>query len=547
MLWLAIHLPLLPLEVIRQSPDHTDKVIAVTDTCSHTGHSSYKPSSNRKTAVLLANRQAMARGIEPGISESTALALCNETILVPRHFDSELALLQSLAETAYSFSSQVMLYTSLNLQHSLLLEISGSLRLFNGLDNLQKNIEQAFNHHPLAIAEDQDSNSAGHGFAIQTALSSTARMSELKARFQYSKKKKSNSSLTDIPVSFMDCKENDKQHCHNMGIKTVQEALSIPREALGRRLSEGFIEYLNRIEGKKPDPLPLFQPAENFNQFLFFTFGLQKHDDLQNPMARLLDSLVSFLRMRQYQCTSIQWRFVRFSKVANVIDIHFSRPQNNQVQMLSLSQLQLDQLPMDSPVEHITLKANEFIPLQDNQGTDRYPCLFKSSPSTSQGICILPDGDSRLLQDKIQLRLGEKSILQVKVKDRHLPEQSNIIKPLKKGYLKKILKVDQPEKNRHNNINQPEEIKPLWLADPAIEINIHVTDNTYWINKSQRLEILKGPERIMNNWWHKAQTRDYFIAGSVTEDAGTSTEYYLSIYWIYQEKTSGNWYLQGVF
>ncbi len=51
------------------------------------------------------------------------------------------------------------------------------------------------------------------------------------------------------------------------------------------------------------------------------------------------------------------------------------------------------------------------------------------------------------------------------------------------------------------------------------------------------LELLYGPERIEDNWWRDAVSRDYYIA---TNAAGGH-------YWIYRDRLAGNWYIHGIF
>ena len=57
----------------------------------------------------------------------------------------------------------------------------------------------------------------------------------------------------------------------------------------------------------------------------------------------------------------------------------------------------------------------------------------------------------------------------------------------------------------------------------------------YW---NGRLDLVAGPERIEDNWWLEAISRDYYIARS---ESG-------SHYWIYRELDGERrWFLQGVF
>ena len=56
----------------------------------------------------------------------------------------------------------------------------------------------------------------------------------------------------------------------------------------------------------------------------------------------------------------------------------------------------------------------------------------------------------------------------------------------------------------------------------------------YW---NSALKLLHGPERIEDNWWQKAVSRDYYIA---TDSSGQH-------YWVFHDRLGKQWYIHGVF
>jgi len=56
----------------------------------------------------------------------------------------------------------------------------------------------------------------------------------------------------------------------------------------------------------------------------------------------------------------------------------------------------------------------------------------------------------------------------------------------------------------------------------------------YW---NGPLTLLYGPERIEDNWWQEAVSRDYYIA------AGEGGQHY----WVFRDRLSRSWYIHGVF
>ena len=61
----------------------------------------------------------------------------------------------------------------------------------------------------------------------------------------------------------------------------------------------------------------------------------------------------------------------------------------------------------------------------------------------------------------------------------------------------------------------------------------------YWNGAHNRatLRLVYGPERIEDNWWRQAVSRDYFIARN---DSGHH-------YWVFHDRLARLWYIQGVF
>ena len=51
------------------------------------------------------------------------------------------------------------------------------------------------------------------------------------------------------------------------------------------------------------------------------------------------------------------------------------------------------------------------------------------------------------------------------------------------------------------------------------------------------MQLVYGPERIEDNWWQEAVSRDYYVA----EDK------HGQFYWIYRDRLARQWYLQGIF
>ena len=129
MLWLALHLPLLPLEVFTrggQSPSNA-QAIAITS------------SVESSATVVAVNRPAQACGVIAGMSVSVACALASNLHTLARDVAKENATLSRIAAWSLQFTS----FVSIAVSGEILLEIEGSLKLFGGLTRLHQHITRS--------------------------------------------------------------------------------------------------------------------------------------------------------------------------------------------------------------------------------------------------------------------------------------------------------------------------------------------------------------------------------------------------------------------
>jgi protein ImuB len=119
-LWLCLYFPQLPLEVLtsRLNPDLPMAI------CEEQG---------RRALIVTMNAPAAARGVRVGMPVNSALALVPELVFEAHNVLLEGRVLRRLATWAGQFTPAVSIQSG----RALLLDIQGSLRLFNGLDALR--------------------------------------------------------------------------------------------------------------------------------------------------------------------------------------------------------------------------------------------------------------------------------------------------------------------------------------------------------------------------------------------------------------------------
>ena len=149
-LWLCLYLPQLPLNVYTRT-DLQQTPLAV-----------FEGQGNQQ-GIVSCNPSAAQAGIAPGMRLSAAYALTGDLIVKARNIQAEQQALEHLAIWAGQFTSWIHIKPP----YTLLLEIQGSVKLFDGLPTLLKQIQQG-------VAE--------LGYEAQQAVAQTPAAAELLAR-----------------------------------------------------------------------------------------------------------------------------------------------------------------------------------------------------------------------------------------------------------------------------------------------------------------------------------------------------------------------------
>lgn len=521
MLWLCIYLPLLPLEAF-ELPTQSDTVVA----------------QNQK--VLLANESAKARGISTNLTISTARALSQELMVIERDIEKEQQQLQTLAESLYCYSPDIICYSNSREQHSLLLEIGRSLKLFGGAEKIQQQIHHQLRQHSLHP----------EGFTHQFAISSTVKAAELLARYNWLRnpkpqknEAKKNATLDTerqkepikkrlgaIPIELLDTKEKNLQHCQSMGIDSLSKLIQLPKATLKKRFDSNFNDHIDKLLGETIDLHHFIQLPTTFSQEQYYVDGIHNHANLIPTIKQLLNDLCIFLQTRQLQVISFRWRFVRFSKKANTLEIAFSEPQHQHSVLFSLTELKLDQIPLDSPIECVQLNAYKFKPWLSNTHD-----FFTQQSKPTQSFAVLAD--------TLSSKLGPAALAQVQSVEQHIPEIANQLIFFSAGLSNPKLNNKKNKSEKKPPLQNLPNPRPDWLlAAPE-----RLQKKGHWLYRQhQPMTLLSGPERIEGFWWQCEVSRDYYIAA---EKNGTNVHASTcqQFYWIYQNRKNKQWYLHGVF
>ena len=214
-LWLCIYLPALAFETVGRAK-------------SGNAHAVFAEEQGIRR-ILLVNKKAAAAGITPGMSVNAALSLLSDLNLEERNPGEEGQVLKRLAAWVEQFTS----FVSIEAPQALLLEIGGSLRLFDGVTALRRRIangfeEQGFTTH-LAIAPTPLASIWLAKAGREICIVRTARL---------------NGHLSTLPLHCLGWPGTVTESLGGMGITCVGDCLRLPREGFARRFGADNLHLL---------------------------------------------------------------------------------------------------------------------------------------------------------------------------------------------------------------------------------------------------------------------------------------------------------------
>ena len=470
MLWLALHFPMLGLEERLDTLDGsaTEPAVLVED--------------NRVVQVNERARQAE-------IALGSTLATANSILPALKHFNRDPAAeherLSQLAQIAYRYTPRV----SPTPPDALLLEVRGSLRLFNGAKALAGKLAA-------------DCRRCGHEQSLAIAATPLAALMLARAGVGLVAEQPVRTALHGVPLVHGDLPPRDLERLADMGITRINELFGLPERELGKRFGPRLIDYLARLTGQKADPRAFIEPPERFHSSVHLLEPVRGKDALLFPIRRLATELARWLARRSFGTRRLIWSIKPLAGTATVLTIEFAQPRRDDLSFLNLSKLKLASADLPEEVMSVSLRADFIAP-------------FTASPADLWGVSAHDTATNAELVDLLAAKLGGKAVQGLRSVDDHRPEHAWSTKhPVNRNSIRSAGEDSGIEYSR-----------PMWLLDPPEPVDVKL------------YELMSGPERIETGWWSARHlVRDYYVALS---EQGARC-------WLYREQNE-NWFLHGYF
>jgi protein ImuB len=441
MLWAALLLPQLALDAVTRDGHDPAEALVLID----------GPLQRRH--VHAASAAAQAAGIRPGHSLAAAQALLPGLHSAPVDHAAMHTLRNSIASIGYAVSEQV----SLREPDAVLVEIGASLRCFGGWPRIARILRTRLRTlgvtHRLGVAVTPLA-------AVLAAADRDGHIVDTDAL---------KTMLRDLPLHNARLQATQVTALESMGLRRLGEALALPRAGLARRFGTSLLDHLDRLCGRKADPLETWQPPARFCAALEFDAELHTTTAILFPLRRQLEQLAAFLACRDGGVQQFEIHLLHQRQPATRAGIGSSLPERDPQRLFELARLKLDRLQLASPITGLRVVATRLPPFVPLRGD-----LFeRQATALSQW---------QTLVDRLQARLGD-AVLSTPIEQAdHRPE--------------KAWTAAADARLGHIDCGP----RPLWLLPRPIPL------------RDRAAQIVSGPERIESGWWDGDQAgRDYYV------------------------------------
>ena len=440
---------------------------------------------------------------------------------------------QAICAISLSFTPRVAMCGS-----AVVLEVSGSLRLFGGLHKLATSLEtnlHAFFKQNSLVANIVRAQAA-------TSLIAIGRLQLLRAGHKLPAR------VADMPMHTLAATHPHLAVLERTGCRTWGDLLALPRDGVARRFGTPLLAALDQARGALPEAYVWRVLPERFEQKIELDALVIQAPALMAGVNALLVQLHAWLLGRQSGLCALKliWHLDKRRDVppTGELLVRTAQPAQDLQHVARLITERLNQVNLSAPVYSITLLSLETVSLRDAAAATASLLIEPKQQGTSSTQFI----------ERLSARLGPASVQVWHPQADHRPEamQRWVTAGVDVNAIKSVassvgIYSARGLKDSKNDI-KIDALFPTWLLRQPLKLASKAGAPLH----QGALVKLAGPQRLEATGWLLADSsdilpalRDYFIYRS---SQGV-------LLWIYSERlaiserdqTQREWYLQGVF
>jgi protein ImuB len=393
----------------------------------------------------------------------------------------------------------------------LLLEVKGSLHLFGGVEGLSREMAGECSRlrlpGTLAVAPTPLAAlalaRAGRKVGVSGSLLVVTDPAQLVGK------------LSPLPLALLRWPQDTLGRLARIGVRTIGEALRLPRAGFARRFGTAQLQALDRLVGRASDLRDGFEVRARFRRRRELLYELESHAALLAVVTPLLQELGEFLEARQCGVLALECRLQHRNVPPSRCVLRLAAPLADPKQMAALLEEKLSALVLPEPVRACELRSGALVArVLASAG------LWRGGEHGGGVGAQAPD-----LIERLRVRLGDGAVYGLRVVDDHRAEAGWKIREPVIG-TSTVSEVDDRE-----SVDR----RPLWL----LSVPRLLRERDGLPRRRGALRLLGEAERIETGWWDGGEiARDYYTAVDVRG----------ARLWVFREREPPHrWFLHGVF
>ncbi len=484
--------------------------------------------------VVHVDQAAYDRRIRVGRTLADARALVPELA----YFDDDPAADRRQLEALAVWAGCLSPIVHIEGQDTLLVDVTGCERLFNGEGNLLRRAMDGVAAQALAV-RGAVADSAGAAWALAHAHPEPGVVSppgQVAA------------DLVPLPVWSLRIERDVVASLASVGIETVASLLHLPRASLSLRFGEAVLDRLDQALGDLVEVLTPYRPAPVLAERCSFGAATARMDVLREAVGQ---SLERFCRRLQRRGAGVRQLFGTFycpdvpcdggTQTRRVtVPVDLSQPTRLASHLQSLLSVVLETLSLPAPADSLMLWTRSVESLDGWQDE-----LFETGTRDAQQL-----GD---FVDRLAMRLGPDRVVRPQPVSDHQPERAFRYVPLvgktadgspsRRGHVKAKNGATETAFGELADVVPPGP-RPLRLLPRPVRIDAMAVVpegppvSFRWEGRGCTVADCAGPERIETGWWRGPHLRrDYYRV--LTEEGRRC--------WLFCQRDTGRWFLHGWF
>ena len=399
------------------------------------------------------------------------------------------------------------------LEDSVVAEVSGSARLFGGMEMLHRLIEVGAEELGAHVAWAPTGMSA---LALVRLASSKGHCDGFGAPLA--------KMLDPLPLEALTAVGLQQSTLARVGCRTLGDVRNLPRGGLSRRFDKSLLLALDQAYGLRPEVYEWLTVPEAFHARLELMSRVETAPALLFGARRLLIQMAGWLAARRMGATAFTLKWchdVMRAKDAGTggeLTVRTAQPTQNVEHFARLLAEHLAKVQLAAPAGDIELLVKEVLPIVE-ESRSLIPKTLRKSGSTDLAL------------ERIQARLGDGCVRRPVLSEDHRLEWMQ------------SWRCEAPRKQASSPYELP---LPSWVLDEPLRL-IERDNRPYYQGP---LQLLLGPDRVEGGWWHRSGEGDDARPLNVQRDYWLALSPHAGVLWVFQQRLARDqtaWFLHGHF